>query len=1180
MIEAGVIIGRYKVNSLLGTGGMGEVYLVLDTHLKRSVALKLLSHDFAQNEDRLRRFRQEAFAASALNHPNIITIYEIGECEFGPFIATEFVEGETLRKRLKSAPVEISEALDLGLQVASALGAAHSAGVTHRDIKPDNIMIRSDGFVKVLDFGLAKLSDTESEKLNVDLDADTQPLAVTSAGLVMGTLMYMSPEQARGLNVDARTDIWSLGVVMYQMIAGCLPFEGATASDLIVSILEREPPPLAGATVSSAELQKVILKTLRKEKEQRYQTAEELRRDLGKIKQQLPLESAFETSSRELVAPKVVAERHTVGRQTELAELYSGFESAVSGLGLLLCVSGEPGIGKTTLIEEFLENVGSLDQVTYIARGRSSERLAGTETYFPFLEALGTLLHSEGNEGLTRTMKLLAPTWYLQVSHPSDDSVSSQIVAAQASSQDRMKRELGTFLKEISSSRPVLLFFDDLQWADVSTIDLLAYLAGKIDAMRLLILVAYRQSEMLLANHPFLPIKLDLQGRNVCREMALEFLSREEVGKYLALEFPGHEFPSEFAALIYEKTEGSPLFMVDLARYLRDRGVIERDQRGWILAQSMPDVERELPESVRSMIQRKIEQLSEDDRRLLVAASVEGYEFNSAVVAKALPIEIEEAEARLQVLDTTYGLVRLTSEQELPDGALTQHYQFVHVLYQNALYASLTTRRKSSLSAVIAETLLAHYGDHAPAVASKLAFLFESARDWGRASDYFLVAAENAARLFANEETIMLARRGLEIIKRLPDTTQRARQELRLQIRLGAPLMATKGYAGSETMQAYTRARELCEQLGESKEHFQVLFGLCVICVVRSEHERAFEIAGQMLPIAESSEDQVALLQTHWSLGLILHYLGDLTGALNHLERTIGLYDQRNYRSQLFLYGADAGVLTRAYTARVLWILGYADRAREMIQTAAVLAEKVRHPMSLAVTLNVAVTLNASCGDDRLAQTGAQDLTAFAIEQGLPFYSAVGTIWRGWALAMQGQYDEGLAQLKDGMARYRAIGSELARTSYLALLAEALGEAGQFSEGLNVLAEALEVANRTGERFYEAELHRLKGELLLMQDTIEKDRAEVLGARRAERPAISAAETCFLRAIDVARQQEAKSWELRAVMSLHRLRQKQGKPNESHQLLREVFDWFTEGITTGDLLEARALLEDSSAVAM
>jgi predicted ATPase len=479
----------------------------------------------------------------------------------------------------------------------------------------------------------------------------------------------------------------------------------------------------------------------------------------------------------------------------------------------------------------------------------------------------------------------------------------------------------------------------------------------------------------------------------------------------------------------------------------------------------------------------------------------------------------------------------------------------------------------------VAQALLGHYGDQSPAVASKLAFLFESAREWSPAAEYFLLAAENAARLFANEETITLTRRGLEMLKHLPDTSERARQELRLQVVLGSPLMATKGYAGSETMQAYMRARELCQQLGESD--FRVLFGLCVICVVRSEHERALEIAEQMLPLAETSQDPVQLLQAHWTLGLILHYLGELTPAISHLERTIGFYDQQHYRSQLFLYGADAGVLTRAYTARVLWILGYTDRAHEMVRAASVLAEKVRHPMSLAVTLSAAVTLDACCGDERMALTGAEELLSLSKEQGLPFYSSVGTIWSGWVLAMQGQYKEGLAQLRDGMARYRAIGSELGRTSYLALLAEALGEAGQLGEGLKILAEALTVVNLTGERFYEAELHRLKGELLLMQMTGEKDRlgVEALRTSSAERPAIFAAETCFLRAIDIARQQDAKSWELRAVMSLHRLRRKQGKQKESQQLLREIFDWFTEGFETADLREARALLEDSSTAA-
>jgi len=576
------------------------------------------------------------------------------------------------------------------------------------------------------------------------------------------------------------------------------------------------------------------------------------------------------------------------------------------------------------------------------------------------------------------------------------------------------------------------------------------------------------------------------------------------------------------------------------------------------------------------MIQRKIDQLSEDDRRLVTAASVEGYEFNSAVVAEALLIEVEVAEARLQALDSIYGLVRLTAEQEFPDGALTQRYQFVHVLYQNALYASLTPRRRASLSKTIAEALLAHYGEQSPVVASKLAFLFESARDWAQAADHFLLAAESAARLFANEETITLSRRGLEMLKRLPETTERARQELRLQIMLGPHLMVTKGFAGSEPMQAYIRARELCQQLGKSKEQFQVLFRLCLICWVRSEHRRAFEIAEQMLPLAESSREPVQLLQAHSMLGVTLFWLGELTRSLDHLERMIGFYDQRNYRSQLFLYEADPSPWTGTFV-RVLSILGYTDRAREIIRTASVLGEKA-HPMNLAVTLQATVTLDACCSAERVVQTDAEELISFSNEHGLPHFSSVGTIWRGWALAMQGEYKEGLAQMREGMAQYRAIGSEMARTSYLALLAEALGKAGQPGEGLNILAEALTLLNQTGERFYEAELHRLKGELLLMQAIGEKGRqsSDVLRTNTAGRATISAAETCFLRAIDIARQQDAKSWELRAVMSLHRLRQKQGKEKESRQLLREVFDWFTEGFDTADLLEARALLDDSS----
>ena len=277
-------IGRYEVGSLIGRGGMGEVFLALDTSLGRKVALKLLRHEFTTNEERLRRFQQEARAASALNHPNILTIHEIGEHGSLHFMATEFVEGETLRQHIASARMTLPEVLDVAIQVASALAAAHQAGIIHRDIKPDNIMLRNDGYVKVLDFGLAKLIETKTIKTM----APTQHMVETETGVVMGTVSYMSPEQARGLAVDARTDIWSLGVVIYEMTSGHQPFEAETASDVLASILEKEPPPIAHHLPGvPSELEKIVGKALRKQREDRYRSIEEFLEELKDLKREL-----------------------------------------------------------------------------------------------------------------------------------------------------------------------------------------------------------------------------------------------------------------------------------------------------------------------------------------------------------------------------------------------------------------------------------------------------------------------------------------------------------------------------------------------------------------------------------------------------------------------------------------------------------------------------------------------------------------------------------------------------------------------------------------------------------------------------------------------------------------------------------------------------------------------------
>jgi serine/threonine protein kinase/tetratricopeptide (TPR) repeat protein len=309
-------VSHYRILDKLGAGGMGEVYLAEDVKLGRKVAIKILSEEFTTNKDRLQRFEQEAAAVSNLNHPNILTIHEVGIDDGRHFIATEFIDGLTLRRKAAGSDLEISEILDIAVQVASALEEAHAAGIVHRDIKPDNIMVRRNGYVKVLDFGLAKLTEPV-DRSPLDAEAATRVLVQTDAGVVMGTSHYMSPEQARGKPVDARSDIWSLGIVIYELVAGRTPFEGETSTDVIVWITQKEPPPLARyAPNVPAELDWIVMKALRKDREERYQTAKELLTDLRRLKQRLEFETELERSvpsaaSRisDTVAPRTIPER-------------------------------------------------------------------------------------------------------------------------------------------------------------------------------------------------------------------------------------------------------------------------------------------------------------------------------------------------------------------------------------------------------------------------------------------------------------------------------------------------------------------------------------------------------------------------------------------------------------------------------------------------------------------------------------------------------------------------------------------------------------------------------------------------------------------------------------------------------------------------------------------------------
>jgi predicted ATPase len=456
----------------------------------------------------------------------------------------------------------------------------------------------------------------------------------------------------------------------------------------------------------------------------------------------------------------------------------------------------------------------------------------------------------------------------------------------------------------------------------------------------------------------------------------------------------------------------------------------------------------------------------------------------------------------------------------------------------------------------VAQALLGYYGEQSPTVAAQLALLWEAARDFGRAADCFLLAAQNATRLFANQEAILLAQRGLELLKTLPDTPERAQRELALQITLGPLLIATMDWTAPEIERTYARAHALCRQVGETPQLFPVLWGLWATHVNRSEHQTARSLGEQLLGIAQSAHDPALLLQAQHALGLTYAYTGDWVSAQAHLEQGIALYDPKQHRGHTFLYGGhDPGVCCRCYATWCLWVRGYPDQALRSSHEALTLARQLSHPTSLAHARLHIGQFHQFRRDGSETLAVAEALQGLATEQGLHFYLSGGALLRGWALAERGHAEEGLAQINQ--AGTAPTSARFWRIYFLALLAEAYGKGGKTAEGLAALTEALSAVKDTGVHFYEPEMHRLKGELLL--------------AGPSGNPAD--AEACFLQAIGLARSMSAKSWELRSVLSLGRLYHRQGRQKEARPMLAEIYNWFTEGFDTVDLREAKALLQ-------
>jgi serine/threonine protein kinase/tetratricopeptide (TPR) repeat protein len=760
---------HYRLVEKIAAGGMGDVYKAADTKLGRTVALKLLPAAVNQDLNAKRRFIKEAQSASALNHPNIVVVHAIEESDGLDFIVMEYVDGPTLKKVIgQDGALPVGKLLDVGIQIADALDAAHTINLIHRDIKSANILITPKGIAKVLDFGLAK---SVRHVLDGQVDNEAPTLfELTGEGVVLGTLSYMSPEQTRGEHLDARSDIFSFGAVLYEAATRSLPFPGQSALATMDAIARLEPiPPSRVRPELPPEFDAIIARALQKDRERRYSTAAEMGKDLRDLRSGM---------TGAWIGPSVVYDRDFidssstpfVGRDVELTKLEEFLNQAVGGNGRVVFITGEPGIGKTSLSDEFLRRARAQSRALMVSRGRCIEQYGTGEAYLPFLDALGVLLDSPSKDRLGSIMRTHAPTWCTQLpaafsSTGAVDHVQQDTIGA---TKERMMREMGDALGLFANTSPVVLLLEDLHWADSSSIELLRHLCNRITTQRVLLVGTFRPEDIERSNHPLKSYRAEMKMHRLCEEIPLDSLSREHIVDYLNVTFKPNDFPDNLADHLHEKTEGHPLFTTNLLQYLSERGDIVKANENWTLARPLSEIELEAPESVRSMIGKKVDQLTEEDRRALQYASVEGAEFLSTIVAELLGVDQVDLEERLARLEKTHRLVTTRDEEELPDGALATRYRFSHALYQNFLYGDLVNTRRVMLHKQAGEQLEKHYGKRAPQLAAQLALHFERGRDFDRAIEYLIHAGDNAAKFYGNGEAADHYTHAIELVQKLP----------------------------------------------------------------------------------------------------------------------------------------------------------------------------------------------------------------------------------------------------------------------------------------------------------------------------------------------------------------------------------------------------------------------------
>jgi DNA-binding winged helix-turn-helix (wHTH) protein/predicted ATPase len=837
-----------------------------------------------------------------------------------------------------------------------------------------------------------------------------------------------------------------------------------------------------------------------------------------------------------------------VGRRVELTRLHESLERALAGHRQIVFVTGEAGIGKTTLVTALLEPLRRRDDL-WLTWGQCIESYGAGEPYLPVLEALGRLCRVPAGERILQVLTRRAPSWLTQMSGLLAAAQLEHVrLRASGTTPDRMLREMAESLEALSEERLIVLWLEDLHWADYSTLGLVSYLARRSGPARLLVLGTYRPVESLVGDHPLRALEQDLLLHGQGTRLLLTCLDERAVGEYLGERCPGHRFPPELVPLIHRRTDGNPLFMVNAVNALVERAVLRRADGRWRLTAGLDEVAVGVPENLVRMIQREIDRMDPVERSVLEAASVAGVEFTGASVAAALDEDIVRVEEVCGRLARRGPFLTQEGRTQWPDGTVTGRCRFRHGLYQEVAYEQIGAARQARWHQRIGEREEAGYGTRAGVIATGLAVHFERGGDARRAVRYLRLAGENALVRSAYREAVAHLDRALALLQAAPQTPETLTDTLETRLALSPALVALRGAGSAEVEASYLHARDVVDRVGDEARRFPVLWGLWFVDYSRGHYAAARDTGQHLLEVALREEDAERRLEAHHTLWPTLSAMGDPRQAIRHIEQGLALFDRtRRAAPASFYAGHDPDVCCRYYLALTRWLLGQPDQAVAALQDTSSLVEARGHPLTTVNALWFSAWVRYQRGERDAAATIARRVVALSAEHGF-------TGWPDAALALTGALSDprALDDLQRRLVSAWTGGAVWRQVCCLCVLAELHLREGRLDAALDALTA---IPPEARDAFYAPEIRRMEGELMLRR-----------GHRDDAEPHLRAA-------IDLARARGERSLELRAATSLARLWREQDRHEDARRVLAGVYAWFTEGVETADLDAARRLLE-------